>query len=200
MKIHSLRVFFLEQRNNIIFFFAATLGIATFIIVIIALSQIYEQSKQNERLLKSLSCILLIVPEDRTAEKIQDCIRINAGEDAMQHEFIFKTLTENKTVKSDDDFIKLVKEELRGDQGFRGSDGIDGTDGADGQDGETAISKITTIKEQMPIKGDKGDIGQAGREVEFQYNTLKDRLEWRYIGDPFWTVLVDACELTNTCP
>lgn len=199
MKIHNLRVFFLRQRNNIIFFIITILTIATFIILVIALSQIYEQSKQNQRLLKSLSCILLVLPEDRTPEKIENCVKINTGKDTANYEFIFETLEDSKVMRSDTDFIELLKDELRGEKGDTGATGLagrNGVDGTDGQDGKSAVSTI--IKEHIPIKGEQGDVGESGREVEFRHNN--DRIEWRYVGEDFWSVLVNDCELLDNCP
>lgn len=204
MALHKLRLYLLKRKNNFIFFSMA-LGMFTTLFVGMYLlvstqtqgAEIRKSQEQNRQLLKGLSCILLILPEERSQEKIENCIRINTDNQKINYDFFFKSLEDNQTLeKENPDFIALLKKELSGE---RGSSGLDGEDGKDGKDGENAVSTITTVKEQVPIKGDKGDIGQAGREVEFQYNSVKDRIEWRYIGEDIWTVLVDACELTNTC-
>lgn len=203
MALHRLKLYFISRKNSIIFFLTV-LGMFTALFVGIYLLiatqahsiEIRKNQEQNRQLLKGLSCILLILPEDRSQDKIRECIEINSDSEHINYEFFFESLEKSQTIKEDPDFIDLIKEELRGDQGFRGSDGVDGMNGVDGKDGKDSVSVKTVIKEQVPVKG---DIGQAGREVEFQYNNLKQRIEWRYVGESFWQVLVDACELTNTC-
>lgn len=160
-------------------------------------ADIKNNQEQTNNLLKGLSCILLILPEDRTELKVRQCIEVNADGKPINYEFFFKQLEENQTMRTDPDFIELVKSELKGERGATGATGESGQDGVDGKDSVSTVKIVEAVK---PLEGIKGDMGEAGREVEFQYNTLKSRIEWRYIGDTFWTSLVDACELTNTCP
>lgn len=48
--------------------------------------------------------------------------------------------------------------------------------------------------------GEKGDPGPAGREIELQTNNLTGDIEWRYIGDDLWTVLMKNCKIKGECP
>lgn len=85
-----------------------------------------------------------------------------------------------------------------------GSDGKDGESirGADGKDAVVDYDKVRSLIQEevfkLPIPS-QGDIGVAGREVEFQTNPKTNNLEWRYIGDDSWQILMRNCQITNTC-
>lgn len=49
-------------------------------------------------------------------------------------------------------------------------------------------------------KGDMGEPGPAGREVELRTNSTTGDMEWRYVGDDLWTVLMKKCTILNNCP
>lgn len=197
MALHKLKLYFIAHKASIIFFTMAlgmftTLFVGMYLLVATQAqgAEIRKNQEQNQQILKGLSCILLILPENRTQQKIENCIEINA-EQPSNYDFYFKALEKSSSFKdTNPDFISLLRKELKIKNG---------TDGVNGVDGKNAVSTTTKIKEQVPLKGIKGDTGAAGREVELQYNSLKQRLEWRYTGEDIWTVLVNACELTNTC-
>lgn len=69
------------------------------------------------------------------------------------------------------------KDGAPGHDGVNGQDGKPGNDGANGQDG----------------------VGVGGREVEMQANPLSGNLEWRYIGDDSWQLLIKKCQITDSC-
>lgn len=48
-------------------------------------------------------------------------------------------------------------------------------------------------------QGIQGPPGQDGREIELQRNDQTGDLEWRYIGDDFWSLLFKRCELLENC-
>lgn len=194
--IHKLKVYLLSRRNTILLFVGMTTIITTLVLVFASLVHLHNQSKQNERILKGLSCILLILPENRTQEKVSECIKVN---DRAGESFLFETLDDPKKVDvsaepvNDDKSLFIVP--IKGDKGDKG-DTVVGPQGPPG----------------VSIKGDKGDAvvihgedgapgepGPPGREVEFRYNEAKQRIEWRYVGDGGWQVLIDQCVLTNTC-
>lgn len=76
---HKFKLTILRNYRDIVFTVTSMLIIATFLVVVISLEKILEQSAQNERLLKPLACILLIKPEIRTEQDIRNCIRDNGG-------------------------------------------------------------------------------------------------------------------------
>lgn len=205
MALHKFRLYFTKRKNNIIFFVAAlsvftTLFVGMYLLVSTQAqsTEIRKTQDQNRQLLKGLSCILLILPEERNQQKIEDCIRINTDEEAINYEFFFKALEQNESIsKESPDFFALLKRELTGLRGYPGSDGQDGADGEDGRDGKNSTSLRTVIKKEVPLKGEQGDPGTPGREVEFRHHN--SRIEWRYVGEDIWTVLVKDCELLGNC-
>lgn len=58
---------------------------------------------------------------------------------------------------------------------------------------ETIVEKQTTVEKQVPLKGENG------REVEMRTNPLTKDIEWRYSGTRGWNVLLEICELKDTC-
>ena len=72
----------------------------------------------------------------------------------------------------------LVKTEVQKIDIKDGKDGLPGKDGANGVDGE---------------KGNQGEPGSPGLEVELRTNPLNSNLEWRYIGDDSWQILLNTC-------
>lgn len=80
-----------------------------------------------------------------------------------------------------------------------------GEQGAPGPKGDTVVGPRgdTVIGPQGPAgvdgKGERGDPGIPGREIELSRDPLSGDLQWRYTGDDFWTVLVEGCELKNEC-
>lgn len=110
-----------------------------------------------------------------------------------------------------------------GDPGLPGKMGPKGDRGEIGPAGSAGSSVVVTQPaplqvsqaNQMPIqpspevvkgdpgvKGDQGPQGLAGkdgREIELRKNLLTGDLEWRYVGDDFWTVLFRKCDFMETC-
>lgn len=195
--IHQARLYLLRRRNDIILFVGMTTMITTLILVFSALVLLHRQSNNNERILKGLSCILLILPENRTQAKVQSCIRVN---NAGNTEFLFKTLEDPKktavTAIPAEDNKTLLLVPVKGDKGSKGDAGAQGPPGV-GIKGDKGDS--VTIKGQDGVNGAQGEPGASGREVEFQYNATDKRIEWRYVGDEGWQVLIDQCVLTDTC-
>lgn len=88
---------------------------------------------------------------------------------------------------------------------------INGVNGADGLPGASIIGPPgpagTTVvgpKGESGAKGEDGQagqdaIGEPGREVEMRSNPLNGDIEWRYVGDDSWQLLMKKCELSGTC-
>lgn len=47
--------------------------------------------------------------------------------------------------------------------------------------------------------GPQGEPGVPGRQIELRYNIVKQETEWRYTGDLGWQVLVQNCQVLETC-
>lgn len=72
-------------------------------------------------------------------------------------------------------------------------DGIDGTNGKNGVIGNPGVNG-TNGQDGLP-----GVQGADGLSVELRYNAAKQQIEWRYVGDITWKLLVSNCTLANTC-
>lgn len=64
-----------------------------------------------------------------------------------------------------------------------GQNGADGKDGARGENGKNAKPADVSVS----------------LTPEFRSNPLSHNLEWRYVGDDSWQLLLNACLLTNSC-
>lgn len=94
------------------------------------------------------------------------------------------------------------KQGIQGEQGPQGIQGIQGIAGPQGPTGATGVTGATGAQGPQGVQGEQGppgEPGQSAREVEFRHNASKDRIEWRYVGDLNWRLLVKDCELTDTC-
>lgn len=67
-------------------------------------------------------------------------------------------------------------------KGIDYSDGKAGKDGTNGKDGFNGTNGIS-------IKGDMGIDGKDGLTLEIRCNTVKNRWETRYVGDPTWQIM-----------
>lgn len=78
-------------------------------------------------------------------------------------------------------------------------DGIDGRSivgpkGNDGKDGQNAtpeqiaqaVAEYCANGNCKGEKGNQGEPGASGREIELRYNQSKERWEYRYVGDDAW--------------
>lgn len=94
---------------------------------------------------------------------------------------------------------------IQGVQGLQGPQGETGPQGPRGDTGMTGLQGPQGIQGKQGIQGEKGDTGPqgepgvSGREIEVRHNDEQDRTEWRYVGDEDWQVLVEDCEITDTC-
>lgn len=193
MILHRTRVWLLKNRNNIVFYIGSVTILSTLLVSLFTLSEIYKQAERNEQILKGLSCILLIPPEERTKEKIVICINKNVK---SGNSFIFKTLLVDKN--NDSPIIKIAT--IKGDRGLRGFNGSDGKNGQVGPKGDTGASGKTIITQgQKGDTGDQGDQGEPGREIEIRTNPLNGNKEWRYSGTISWQILIKKCEINSTC-
>lgn len=74
-------------------------------------------------------------------------------------------------------------------------------DGKDGKDGQNGLSIIGPQGPEGPQgnTGEPGEPGAPAREIELRHNDVENRTEWRYVGELNWQVLMNDCEITNTC-
>lgn len=72
--------------------------------------------------------------------------------------------------------LSLIPNPQNGTNGANGADGTNGKDGVDGQDG-------------LP--------GIPGKEIELRRDPETGNVEWRYVDEDFWTLLIDKCELVE---
>lgn len=197
--IHQVKIYFLKKRLELLLFVAMTAIFTTLILVFVALLQIQKQSMRNEHVLKGLSCILLILPENRTQAKVQDCIKLN---DDNGGDFLFKTLSNPRDADVTIDNVKdktLMVVPIKGEKGEKGDAGAAGPQGLPGVSIRGDKGETVVIEGIDGVDGLPGEPGAPGREVEFQYNEAKQRIEWRYVGDRGWQVLVEQCVFDNTC-
>lgn len=193
MTWHKIRLYIAEYWPGFAMFLGSTALFTILFVGIVTLLEINRQADHNEQVLKGISCILLILPEDRTVEKVQTCIDSNSTNE--DRKFIFTAITTDPVVHmlqdEDGDILELLKGDP-GPKGDKGEDGSNGKDGTDGKDGNNGVNG-------RDGEGVQGEPGPPGREVEFQYNETKNRIEWRYVGDSRWQVLVDGCKLVKSC-
>lgn len=85
-----------------------------------------------------------------------------------------------------------------------GKDGIDGVPGKDGKNGMPGLSiQGATGAQGVPGTtgangiGTQGDIGPPGQQIELRLNPSTLKLECRFTGDTFWTVITNT---GNVCP
>lgn len=91
-------------------------------------------------------------------------------------------------------------ERVVGDQGPIGLQGIQGEQGLQGTVGPAGQPSVQGSQGEIGPQGPQGDPGAPAVPLEIRYNDIKQQIEWRYVGDFLWTTLVQACQLTNTCP
>lgn len=171
MRFHKFRLSILRNRFFIIFTLGAFVFLTFMLIMIMTLFAVQKQSERNEEILKSLSCILLILPEDRNEQKVVACVNGNS----YIPDFNFKHGDE-QSVKPIEEDTKQYVLPVKGDKGELGEQGKDGEPGKDGVDGNNGID------------GQNGTDGENGRTPEFMQ--LPDgTLLYRYIGDTEWEII-----------
>lgn len=87
---------------------------------------------------------------------------------------------------------------LPGSQGLQGMPGLPGKDGKDGESAvstTTIVEKPTTtiIQQNIPTpgeKGDRGEQGSPGREIEL--GSQDGKIVWHYSGDEAWQQLIEV--------
>lgn len=84
-------------------------------------------------------------------------------------------------------------------QGPQGTQGVQGTSGVSVTPDELASAVSTYLQVNPPSPGAQGDPGTAGAQVELRVNPGTKNLEWRYDGQLTWQILLQTCELTNSC-
>lgn len=80
----------------------------------------------------------------------------------------------------------------QGQPGQSGKPGENGKDGGNGQNGQTVTGP----------KGDNGMPGKNGKDArQITLSTDPDTgdILWKYTDDTLWTLLIEKCQLTNTC-
>lgn len=84
-------------------------------------------------------------------------------------------------------------------QGIQGAEGLQGALGPVGQPGVQGSTGATgAVGPEGPI-GPQGEPGAPAQQIEIRYNADKSQIEWRYVGEFYWQLLVQACQLTDTC-
>lgn len=203
--IHKIHLYFLKKWLDFMLFIGMTALITTLILVFASLVQIHRQSARNEQILKGLSCILLILPEQRTQEKVSNCIKFNGSGESN---FMFKTIQDSTKETDKISALPIGNNKtlyvvpVKGDQGPQGEQGPKGDTGQQGQPGVSIKGDkgdTVTIQGLDGKDGAQGEPGSSGREVEFQYNEAAKRIEWRYVGDDGWQILINQCQLLGTC-
>lgn len=104
MRLHKIRIYFIQRRANIIFFLMALGMFTTLIVGTYLLIETRKTQLQNQQILKGLSCVLLIKPEERTAAKITNCIENNTQKNEDRG-FEFNT---NNTKKESDESSRVI--------------------------------------------------------------------------------------------
>lgn len=87
----------------------------------------------------------------------------------------------------------------QGVSGPAGTNGLNGTNGIDGAPGSQGLQGLQGIQGIPGLNGTNGTNGIDGKQVELRGNNTTKAIEWRYIGDANWQILVKYCDLTNTC-
>lgn len=194
--IHKLKLYAYRNMASIVSLVTATAILTVLILQGIMLTAIYNQSRRNEEILQGLSCILLIQPTDRTKDNVRECVNSNG---LNEKDFIFQTPEDLKILSDIRDKVtaEITVKNVKGQKGEKGDAGLNGKDGTNGVDGKNGQTQV--INKEITLDGKPGEPGQDGREIEFRYNELKQRAEWRYIGDDYWQLFFKACTITNTC-
>lgn len=208
---HKLKIYFLQHRISVLMFVAMTTIIATLALVFAALIQINRQSEYNQQILKGLSCILLILPEERTEDKVRDCIKVNSIDESN---FLFKTLDNVNQApimleKKDGKTVYVLP--VKGDKGDTGAKGDTGDAGASikGDKGDTVIGAagsscgVQQVDNGASVTCTDGTTativnGTNGETIlpRLRCNVEKNRWEIRYSEEDNWTILdnqVTAC-------
>lgn len=86
-----------------------------------------------------------------------------------------------------------------GPQGSNGPKGDTGQNGNNGQDGPPGPQGLTGLTGETGLQGIQGAAGVDGRQIELRSNDTDKTIEWHYIGDTSWQVLVRYCDLTSSC-
>lgn len=85
------------------------------------------------------------------------------------------------------------KDGIQGLQGIQGKPGLQGVPGVPGVQGLQGVPGEKGDKGDKGDKGEPGDPGEPGKTPEFRCNKVKNRFEYRYVGDESWKVLGGSC-------
>lgn len=80
-----------------------------------------------------------------------------------------------------------------------GPHGKDGNDGSSGVPGSTGLIGPQGEPGTPGEPGPQGDAGAPGLQTELRTDPLNGDLEWRYVGDDDWQILMPFCSIVNTC-
>lgn len=72
--LHKARLFYLRNRITLGFTILSFVMLTMLFMQIMLVSATLKQSQRNEEILKGLSCILLIMPEDRNVSNVKECV------------------------------------------------------------------------------------------------------------------------------
>lgn len=189
---HNLQLSWLRNRWNILAFIAIVILVISLIVGLVALEKVEQTSQENEDSLKGITCILLIVPENRNPDNVTECIRINSGEGTN-----FQLPLESVEV--------MTIEGERGQDGYtpvKGIDyfdGINGTNGANGKDGKDApsayelwLSEGNTGSLSEFLASLEGEPGQPGKQLIIQ--CIGGFFMSQYEGDLEWQIIGTGCD------
>lgn len=91
---------------------------------------------------------------------------------------------------------------VEGMQGLNGISGEKGAKGDAGVKGDTGATGATGAVGEPGIQGDQGIQGEPAapaRETELRTNPLNNNLEWKYVDDTSWHLLIKQCQITDSC-
>lgn len=86
---------------------------------------------------------------------------------------------------------------IQGTPGIQGTDGLQGSAPTDSQISLAVSSYLTANPPAQGATGPQGEPGLDGKSVELRY--ANNEIEWRFSGDITWTLLAQACQLTDSC-
>ena len=86
-----------------------------------------------------------------------------------------------------------------GAQGIQGTQGLYGEQGAQGTQGIQGIQGDPGAPGEQGTQGEPGEPGQSGREIELRTNPNSLNIEWRYVGDSNWHILISLCQIQGGC-
>lgn len=139
------------------------------------------------------------------------CVAVLKHTDQIHQQSSYAPVADTAPVFDEEKLSQLIHKEIAAlPKPIDGKDGASGTNGQNGSNGQNAsvdYDKVRSIvqdevaKIPTPKDGNNGadGIGSPGREIELQTNILNGNLEWRYIGDDSWQLLMKRCAMLGNC-